>query len=90
MYLTKAYEQVLNRFGADAQKQKSIEELLELKEAIELDDRQKVVEEISDVMNMIESLKIIYDISDYNIRCQMQMKMERTLNRYCPICGVKD
>jgi len=75
------YKMVLDFYGEQAQKGKALEELQELQHAIISNDRQNVVEEIADVMNMLESLKLIYDISDYNIQSEMQRKMNRTIDR---------
>jgi NTP pyrophosphatase (non-canonical NTP hydrolase) len=57
------YKKAIETWGAERQKQKAIEELSELIRAIARDDRDNVIEEISDVITMIKQLRILYNIT---------------------------
>ena len=70
---------LLLHYGPESQKQKSIEELNELIEAIENDSN--VCEEIADVYVMLEQLKRIYKINDMEVVEIMKTKVKRQHKR---------
>ena len=81
----KIYEKVIESNGHLLQKNKTMEELRELhyeiKQEVLFDkyNRINMIGEIADVYNMLEQLKIIYDISDVTIENEMLRKRNRTL-----------
>jgi NTP pyrophosphatase (non-canonical NTP hydrolase) len=88
-------ELMLEKFGEDSQIDVCIEEMSELtKELIkykrsklhfrekEATSREHVVEEISDVLFMVEYLKIIFGISELEIEKKIVEKAKRTKWRY--------
>lgn len=81
------YEKVIAHYGHEAQKKKAIEELqeliIELSKDLEFDgelDKQAMLSEIADVINMCVQLAMIYDAED-EVEALMQHKMNRTLER---------
>lgn len=73
-------------YGASAQKVKAREELFELEIAIfnenlELDSREHVIEEMSDVYVMLEQLKLIYKVTDEELMDIIDFKIRRQLER---------
>lgn len=85
--LIKFCRKAVDKFGKNTQSLKVIEELLELqtvliwdigsKEKNRLFIREKVIEEMSDILMTFESLKIIYDISDQELRDQISWKIDK-------------
>lgn len=83
------YERLLNKFGGSKQILKCIEEMNELTQVLlwELNDkgkqpkfiREKVIEEMSDVLMTFESLKLIYNISDKEIQDQINFKENKKI-----------
>ena len=81
-------EKAIRHYGVENQMMQSMEECSELIQAISKcirykDDivaKQHLTEEISDVLIMIDQLKIILDIKDYEINCYRDYKLNR-LNR---------
>ena len=67
----------------------SIEELAELIVAInkclrykdDIEARNNLVEEVEDTLIMIDQLKIIMDIKDYELECYRQYKLDRLEKR---------
>ena len=82
-------EKAIKHYGAENQMAQSIEELAELIVAInkytrypdEIESKHHVIEEIADVLIMIDQLKIILDIKDYEIRCYRDYKLQRLEKR---------
>lgn len=77
---------ILFHYGAEHQKQKCIEELNELKQAITgeilgLDTRGHIIEEYADVAIMLEQLKIMHHITDDEIVNIIDFKLNRQLKR---------
>lgn len=77
---------ICRHFGSDLQKLKAIEELYELIEAVKLesigrDNREHVLEEMSDVYIMLEQLKKIYHITNHELLKVCDYKIQRTLTR---------
>lgn len=82
------YERLLNKFGGSKQILKTIEEMNELTQVLlwELNNkdknkniREKVLEEMSDVLMTFESLKLIYNISDKEIQDQINFKENKKI-----------
>jgi len=67
----------LEKFTNREQLEKTQEELLELHNAIIFDKLSMVLEEISDVLLMIEQLKIMYGISDADLDQAFQDKLPK-------------
>jgi hypothetical protein len=79
------YKQVINHFGVIHQIQKAIEELEELKVELRLilageGMEDSVKEEMADVYNMLEQLKIIFKFKDSEIIRIMEDKMRKVDN----------
>lgn len=79
-------KRILVHYGKESQKTKTIEELCELEHAIfgesmGLDTRKHVIEELSDVIVMLEQLKIIYRITDAEIEEVVNFKIRRQIER---------
>lgn len=82
------YLKVIEHFGTDAQKVKTLEELSELQVEIVRDLNGKgnidaIIEETADVMNMVEQICIIYDIEDL-VKQMKIVKMHRTMEKIKP------
>ena len=85
----KTLKRAIEHYGADNQMKQAIEELAELIVAInkytrypdEIETKQHVTEEIADVLIMIDQLKIILDIQDYEINCYRDYKLHRLERR---------
>lgn len=81
VYIGKLKE-VIEHYGKDAQIEKTIEELNELKEALyDGSPVSHIAEEIADVQIMIDQLKVIFNISDDQIRDIQNYKITRTMLR---------
>lgn len=74
-------KKIINHFGERSQKNKAIEELKELIEAIHCDQKSMVMEEIADVIVMISQLVLIYKLDENKIERVAQEKVQRTLER---------
>ena len=82
-------EKAIKHYGVENQMAQSIEELAELIVAIskclrykdDIEARNNLVEEIADVLIMIDQLKIIMNIKDYEIECYRRYKLERLERR---------
>jgi phosphoribosyl-ATP pyrophosphohydrolase len=73
--------------GKQVQSDKVVEELLELRDAIDLKDRAKIVEELGDVENVLPYLQLIYlhnepleiknvgKVQDYNFVCSTLIRL---------------
>lgn len=90
-------EKAIKHYGSKNQLAQSIEELAELIVAINkytrypnnIESKQHVTEEIADVLIMINQLKIIMDIKDYEIECYRKYKLERLERRINNERGIK-
>lgn len=81
----KHLKSIINYYGDNNQKIKTIEELIELQAEIIKCINGKVnldalKAEIADVENMLEQIKIIYNIDNYEIEEIRLFKIKRTLN----------
>ena len=82
-------EKAIKHYGTKNQLAQSIEELAELIVAInkclrykdDIEARNNLVEEVEDTLIMIDQLKIIMDIKDYELECYRQYKLERLERR---------
>lgn len=72
---------ILDHYGEENQIMKTIEELDELKEALQEHDVEHIVEEIADVWVMIEQIIQIFKIDIRAIKSYKNYKVERTLLR---------
>jgi NTP pyrophosphatase (non-canonical NTP hydrolase) len=78
-------EKAIKHYGAKNQMGVACEESAELIQAIskclrykdDIETRNNLVEEIADVLIMIDQLKIIMNIKDYEIECYRKYKLER-------------
>lgn len=80
------FKKIFNYFGYENQRRKLNEEVQELNDAILLyekgiGDIENVIEEISDIKNVLESFKAKYDITENEIRKNRQYKVDRTIDR---------
>jgi uncharacterized protein YabN with tetrapyrrole methylase and pyrophosphatase domain len=80
------YKYVIDYYGNDKQIEKAIEELRELR--LELwralrgnADKERILDEISDVYNVLAQVEMIYEIESGEIVRRMQKKMTRQLER---------
>ena len=82
-------EKAIKHYGAKNQMGVACEESAELIQAIskclrykdDIEARNNLVEEIADVLIMIDQLKIIVNIKDYEIECYRRYKLERLERR---------
>jgi NTP pyrophosphatase (non-canonical NTP hydrolase) len=82
-------EKAIRHYGAKNQMGVACEESAELIQAIskclrykdDIEARNNLVEEIADVLIMIDQLKIIMNIKDYEIDCYRKYKLERLERR---------
>jgi len=79
-------KEVIEHFGEIAQIHKTINEMDELKDELLNCDklhgtasRQAVLEELADVYNMLEQLKLIFEFEDAEVEDIQNLKMERTI-----------
>jgi hypothetical protein len=84
--LKQMYKRVIKHNGVDVQLDKAMEELTELHFEIMNYKETKTVSknmiyELSDVQNMINQLKIIFNFTDEQVEKVMMEKMQRTLER---------
>ena len=78
--------EIISFYGEKNQKNKAIEELGELKQAVANDlaghfDRANTVEEIADVLNMVDQLIIVHGLDPFEIEKTRGFKNQRTLKR---------
>ena len=85
------YEQLIEKFGAENQILKCVEELNELGQAlckVQSKDENKavaikgVIEEIADVEIMLEQIKLILGIEESDVKKMKSYKLHRTVRRY--------
>jgi NTP pyrophosphatase (non-canonical NTP hydrolase) len=82
-------EKAIKHYGPENQMMISMEENSELIQAISkclrykdnIEARNNLVEEVADVLIMIDQLKIIMDIKDYELECYRRYKLERLERR---------
>lgn len=87
--------QIVQYHGAEAQKSKAVEELLELSEVLIKDinkhelNKDALYEELADVEVMLEQLILIYDIDLEGLQQEVNRKISRTFDRMTlePDCG---
>lgn len=85
------YEQLIEKFGAENQILKCVEELNELGQALcklSGNDTNKalviknIIEEIADVEIMLEQIKLILNIEESDVKKMKSYKLHRTVRRY--------
>ena len=82
-------EKAIKHYGNENQMMQTMEENSELIQAIskclrykdDIEARNNLVEEVEDTLIMIDQLKIIMDIKDYELECYRQYKLERLERR---------
>lgn len=79
-------QKIIDYYGHRSQKEMLFEEFAELQKEVckELRGKgniQHIAEELSDVYVMLQQLQLIYGISDEKVELEVQMKIERTLDR---------
>ena len=81
-------EKIAEHYGRDTQEFQSMSELFELGEVLSRRPGQrtstwkaKLLDEIADVTIMIQQLRLIYDISDYDFEEKITEKLNRQLER---------
>ena len=82
-------EKAIKHYGAENQMAQTMEENAELIVAIskclrykdDIEARNNLVEEVEDTLIMIDQLKIIMDIKDYELECYRKYKLERLERR---------
>ena len=82
-------KKAIKHYGSQNQMMICAEEAAELIQAIskcirytdDIEVKQHLTEEIADVLIMIDQLKIIMDIKDYEIRCYRDYKLQRLERR---------
>ena len=62
--MSNIYEQAIEKWGVQAQKLKAIEELSELIKAIAKNDRENIIEEMTDVNITTDQIALIYKITE--------------------------
>lgn len=73
---------IINHYGKENQIRKAIEELDELKEALnENHTKDHIIEEMADVLVMLTQLALIYDIDPAVVNDMMEYKIDRTIER---------
>ena len=80
-----AYTVARKHYGDKAQITKTLEELSEFAHELEHwmihnDNKEKVIEELADVENMLAQMKDMLDIH-FSVECVKREKMERTISR---------
>ena len=85
------YEQLIEKFGAENQILKCVEELNELGQALcKLKSKSEnkalviknIIEEIADVEIMLEQIKLILAIEESDVKKMKSYKLHRTVRRY--------
>ena len=92
------YDKTIELYGVEAQKHKLVEELGELKDAMELlmkspDNegyRHEVMSEMADVLNMLTSVGRILGITERDLEREMEYKMNRAVRRYHELRTVRN
>ena len=90
--MKKQLKKILNHYGPEAQKKKSIEELSELitllaREQTGRVKKEELIEEIADSYNMLDQLVMIYGIKE-EVKAIRKAKIERTLDHINEVdCG---
>ena len=84
--MTDDLKRIIDYYGKESQVLRAIEEMSELtkelcKDHRGKDNRQEIIEEISDVELMLDQLKIIFDINQMTIDYVKGQKIKRTLER---------
>jgi hypothetical protein len=82
-------EKAIKHYGVENQMIQTMEELSELSVAIskclrykdDIEARNNLVEEVEDTLIMIDQLKIIMNIKNYELECYRQYKLERLEKR---------
>ena len=82
-------KKAIKHYGSQNQMMQTMEELSELSVAIskcirypdDIESKQHITEEIADTLIMIDQLKIILDIKDYEINCYKDYKLNRLNKR---------
>ena len=90
-------EKAIKHYGVENQMMIACEESAELIQAIskcirypdDIEARNNLVEEVEDTLIMIDQLKIIMDIKDYELECYRQYKLERLEKRINDERGMK-
>ena len=73
---------IINHYGKENQIRKAVEELDELKEALnENHTKDHIIEEMADVLVMLTQLALIYDIDPEVVDDMMEYKIDRTIER---------
>lgn len=82
MDMKEQLEAIIEHYGKDNQIRKVIEELDELKEALnENHTKDHIIEEMADVLVMLTQLALIYDIDPEVVDDMMEYKIDRTIER---------
>ena len=68
-------------YGKNTEKIKAMEELGELYLALQKEDLENIYEEVADVLNVIEHIKIIYNLNNTKILKIRHNKVKRELDR---------
>ena len=68
-------------YGKNTEKIKAMEELSELYHALETEDIDNIYEEVADVLNVIEHIKVIYNLDNKKILKIRHDKVKRELER---------
>lgn len=77
------HERLIAINGVDAERNQACEELSELlTELIRDNNRDNIIMEMADVLNIIEKLKVIYSINGERLEAIRANKMDRTVSRY--------
>lgn len=72
---------IYDHFGQSAQLEKLIEEANEVKEAVEENDREHIIEEIADLRVVLVQLQNHFGITEKEINCVRKSKIDRTISR---------
>lgn len=82
----KDLERIIAHYGTLNQRLKAVEELNELSEVIAKDltkevPRERIIEEIADVVVMVDELQIIYNVQLEELNNMIDYKIERMLKK---------
>lgn len=78
-------QEIIDYYGEDHQKDKALEEMVELQKEIlkEKDgkgDIRHIIEELADVNVVLQQIQLIYNIPDEKLEIEAQKKIERALD----------
>lgn len=74
---------IANHYGYDHQVVKMYEELSELAVALTHKDKENIIEEMGDVLNVVEQLAYLLDVTK-EMEAMREKKLDRTIAKFLP------